>query len=144
MTVDLDKVRQKLQYIRSQVRELERFTDMDEETFSKHPYYAPAATRMLQVAIEAMLDLCAHVIAREGWGLPKSYREIVLLAAQHGLIPADQRENYLQMARFRNRLVHLYDRVEDTEVLQFIKDHLGDFRPLVTAVVRRYLADDGS
>ena len=54
MSVDLDKVRQKLQYIRSQVRELERFREMDEATFVQHPYYGPAATRMLQVAIEAM------------------------------------------------------------------------------------------
>lgn len=142
MTVDLHKVRQKLQYIRSEVRELGRFLDMDEETFLRHPYYAPAATRMLQVAIEAVLDLCAHIIAREGWGLPKSYREIVLLAAQHGLIPAELRDRYVEMTRFRNRVVHLYDDVKDAEVLGFIKEHLGDFRPLVATVARRYLGDE--
>lgn len=104
MKVDPEKVRQKLQYIRSRLRELEEFKMMDQSVFLRHRYYAPAATRMLQVAIEAMLDLCAHIIAREGWGLPKSYREVVLLAAEHGLIPKDLRDAFVEMARFRNRI----------------------------------------
>lgn len=141
MTVDLEKVRQKLHYIRSETRELERFRGMEDESFVRHPYYAAAATRMLQVAIEAMLDLCAHIIAREGWGLPKSYREIVLVAAQHGLIPGERKEDFLQMARFRNRVVHLYDQVEDVEVLRFIREHLDDFRPFVANVVGKYLPE---
>ncbi|MBC7340365.1 MAG: DUF86 domain-containing protein [Firmicutes bacterium] len=142
MTVDLDKVRQKLQYIRSQVRDLQWFLDMEEDRFSRNTYYVAAATRMLQIAIEAMLDLCAHIIAREGWGLPKSYREIVLVAAEHGLIPAELRDRYVEMTRFRNCVVHLYDDVEGAEVLRFIKEHLSDFRPLVATVVRRYLGGE--
>jgi uncharacterized protein YutE (UPF0331/DUF86 family) len=139
MTVDLHKVRQKLQYIRYQARELERFRSMDESTFAGGDLHALAAARMVQVALDAAFDLCAHIIAHEGWGLPKSYREIVLLALERGLLPPKLRDSYLQMARFRNRLVHLYDPVEDHELLQFIKDHLDDFAPLVVTVVRTYL-----
>ncbi len=128
--------------MRSQMRELEPFQNMDEGSFLEHRYYAPAATRMVQVTLEAVLDLWAHIIAHEGWGVPKSYREVVLVAAEHGLIPAQLRDSCLQMARFRNRLVHLYDDIGDAEVLQFIKDHLGDLRPLVAAVVRKYLGDE--
>ncbi|MCL4424952.1 MAG: DUF86 domain-containing protein [Firmicutes bacterium] len=139
MTVDLDKVRQKLQYIRSELRDLKEFGSIDEEAFLAHRHYPAAATRMLQVAIEAMLDLCAHITAREGWGLPKSYKEVVLLAAEHGLIPKELLENFLALARFRNRVVHLYDEVSDREVLQFIKQHLNDFSLFVTRVIERYL-----
>lgn len=44
MTVDLDKLRQKLQYIRSEVRDLQRFLDMEEDGFSRNTYYVAAAT----------------------------------------------------------------------------------------------------
>ena len=139
MTVDLDKVRQKVQYIRSQARELDRFRSMDGPTFLEDRIYALAAARALQIALEAAFDLCAHIIAHEGWGLPKSYREIVLTSLEHGLLPRQLKDSYLQMARFRNRLVHLYDPVEDHELLQFIQDHVDEFAPLVAAVVKRYL-----
>jgi len=139
MAVDPEKVRQKLQHIRTQLGALERFRNMQASDFSADPYHVAAATRMTQVALEAMLDLCAHIIAHEGWGLPRSYREVVLVAVEHELIPRELQDGYLAMAAFRNRIVHLYDRVEDAEVLAFIQDHLDALRPLVAAVVRRYL-----
>lgn len=141
MTVDLDKVRQKLQHIRYHTRELERFRSMDASTFGDGSFYAPAAARMVQVALDASFALCAHIIAHEGWGLPKSYREIVLVALGRGLLPQKLRDSYLQMARMRNRLVHFYDPVEDHELLQFIKNHLDDFTPLVATVTRNYLPE---
>ncbi|MBS3977484.1 MAG: DUF86 domain-containing protein [Syntrophomonadaceae bacterium] len=139
MTVDQEKVRQKLHFMRAQLKELERFQNMTAEEFTADSILPAAATRMLQVAIEAMLDLCAHVTVREGWGLPKSYREAVSLVAQHGLIPRDLVDIYKHMARFRNRVVHLYDDVDDLEVLKIIRTNLKDFRPFMAAVIERYL-----
>ncbi|MGE5483849.1 MAG: type VII toxin-antitoxin system HepT family RNase toxin [Ignavibacteriales bacterium] len=139
MTIDLDKVRQKVQYVRSQMRDLEQFLSMDERTFLEDALRAPAAARMIQVALEASFDLCAHIIAQEGWGLPKSYGEVVLVAVERGLLPPELKDSYLQMARFRDRLVYLCDLVKEGESLQFIKDHLNELAPLITAVVERYL-----
>ena len=59
-----------------------------------------------------------------------------------GLIPRDLQDSFLLMARFRNRIVHLYDEVGDLEVFRFIMQHLDDFRPFVANVVRKYLGDD--
>ncbi|CEP69300.1 Protein of unknown function DUF86 [Moorella glycerini] len=95
---------------------------------------------MLQVAIEAMLDICAHIISREGWGLPKSYVETVELAAHNGLIPQQLEDTYKAMARFRNRVVHLYDEIDAAEIWNVIQNHLDDFRPFIAAVIRRYLS----
>ena len=85
------------------------------------------------------MDLCAHIIAREGWGLPKSYREVVLLAGKHDLVPKNLVESFLLMVRFRNRVVHLYDEPEDHEVLQFIRDYADDLRPFIARVIERHL-----
>lgn len=111
MTVDREKIRQKLQFMRQELRELKKFQGMDLSQFQANSLYEAAATRMLQVTIEAMLDICAHLISREGWGLPKSYVETVELAVHNGLIPPEMEDTYKAMARFRNRVVHLYDEV---------------------------------
>lgn len=139
MTVDREKIRQKLHFIRSELRELHRLQRMSEGEFKKNSIYPAAAARMLQVTIEAMLDICAHIVSREGWGLPKSYREAVILAAEHGIIPKDMQDTYEQMARFRNRLVHLYDTVDAAEIWNIVQNNLGDLGPFVSEVVKRYL-----
>ncbi|MDK2816307.1 MAG: hypothetical protein PWR22_936 [Moorella sp. (in: firmicutes)] len=140
MTVDREKIRQKLQFMRQELRELKKFQGMDISQFQSNSLYEAAATRMLQVTIEAMLDICAHLISREGWGLPKSYVETVELAVHNGLIPPEMEDTYKAMARFRNRVVHLYDEVNAAEIWNVIQNHLDDFRPFIAAVIRRYLS----
>jgi uncharacterized protein YutE (UPF0331/DUF86 family) len=140
VTVDREKIRQKLQFMRQELRELKKFQGMDISQFQSNSLYEAAATRMLQVTIEAMLDICAHLISREGWGLPKSYVETVELAVHNGLIPPEMEDTYKAMARFRNRVVHLYDEVNAAEIWNIIQNHLEDFRPFMEVVIRRYLS----
>ncbi len=141
MTVDKEKLRQKLQFMRQELRELKKFQRMNFSQFQADSLYEPAATRMLQVTIEAMLDICAHLVSREGWGLPKTYVETIELVARHGLIPPELIDTYKAMARFRNRVVHLYDEVDAAEIWNIIQNHLDDFRPFIAAVIQRYLSE---
>lgn len=139
MTVDREKIRQKLQFMRRNLRDLDIFNKMDIEEFRSNSINEAAAIRMLQVTIEAMLDICAHVIAREGLGLPKSYGEIIQIAVQYGLIPSDKIETYQKMVRFRNRVVHLYDDVDAKEIYFIIHSRLNDFKPFMATTIKRYL-----
>jgi len=139
--VDQEKIRQKLHFIRQQLKELDRFEAIGLDEFLKEPFYEAAATRMLQISIEAMLDICAHVIARLGWGLPKTYVETVEMAARHGLIPKDLTATYKDMARFRNRVVHLYHDIDPKEIWQIAQLHSDNLQPFMTLVVQQYLSE---
>ena len=136
--VDLSKLRRKLHFIRQQMRNLQRFQEMEIDEFISDPLYEAAAIRMLQVSIEAVLDICSHLSAREGWGLPNSYAEAVALAVENGIIPPELEDNYQAMARFRNRVVHIYDDLDSEEILDIIHNHLEDFNPFLKRVVQRY------
>jgi uncharacterized protein YutE (UPF0331/DUF86 family) len=96
---------------------------------------------MLQIAIEAMLDLSSHIAAHEGWGLPKSYAEVIQIAARNLSIPENAIKTYTAMARFRNRVVHLYDEAGARETWTIIQENLQDFEPFMRAVVDRYLSN---
>ncbi len=139
MIVDHEKIRQKLHYMRDKLKMLEGFKGMDKKSFISEPYLEDAAIRMLQVVIEAMLDICAHIIAREGWGLAKTYVEIIELAVNNKLIDAEQAGTYKNMARFRNRVIHLYDQVDTDEIMNIINNHLDDFKPFMAVVIEKYL-----
>ncbi len=139
--IDKEKIRQKLHFMRVQLRRLYEIQSTSPDEFLGNDLYIHAYTRMLQIAIEAMLDLSSHIVAYEGWGLPTDYAEVVQIAARNLSIPEDLVKTYMAMARFRNRVVHLYDEVDANEILRIVQENLQDFEPFMKAVVDRYLSD---
>ncbi|HET9209624.1 MAG TPA: DUF86 domain-containing protein [Thermoanaerobaculia bacterium] len=142
MTVDTDKIRTKVQFVREAVRRLEDIRSRGREAFLADPILQGAAERNLQVGIEAILDTANHIIAREGFAVPKTYREAMETLVREKILPAAQRENFVRMASFRNRAVHLYDQIDPGEVYDILKGHLGDFETFLRAITGRYLTSD--
>ena len=142
MTVDADKIRTKLQFIREAVRRLTEIRNRGREAFLTDPILQGAAERNLQIAIEAMLDTANHIIAREGLKVPGTYREAMETLVREKILPASQRESFLRMTSFRNRVVHLYDQIDPMEVYGILEGRLGDFESFLGAISRRYFASD--
>jgi uncharacterized protein YutE (UPF0331/DUF86 family) len=51
--------------------------------------------------------------------------------AQSGVLPPQFTDELVAMAKFRNRLVHLYWEVSDSQVYEILKSRLGDFTRLL-------------
>jgi uncharacterized protein YutE (UPF0331/DUF86 family) len=115
---------------------------MELAEFASGELYEAAATRMLQIGVEAILDVCSHVAAREGWGVARSYQDLIEICAKNRLYPPGMAETLKGMARFRNRVVHLYDDVDPAEVLNIIKTRLDDFAAFISAILERYFPQD--
>lgn len=142
MTVDSGKLRTKIDFIREAVRRLEEIRARGREGFLTDPILQPAAERNLQVAIEAILDTASHILAREGLGVPKTYREAMEILLRAGILPASHRESFLKMSSFRNRLVHIYDEIDPAEVFSILENHLDDFETFIRAITRRYFSPE--
>lgn len=140
--VDRDKVRQKIQYVREALRRLADIRARGDDAFLADPILQAAATRWLQVAIEAVIDAANHIIAREGLGLPKTYREAVEILAAEGILPKEKTAGFVKMVKFRNRAVHLYDEIAPGEILTILQSDLGDFEDFIGILVKRYLSNE--
>jgi uncharacterized protein YutE (UPF0331/DUF86 family) len=44
----------------------------------------------------------------------------------------------VEMVRFRNRAVHLYEQILPAEIWQILQTHLGDFDIVLRALATRY------
>lgn len=95
-----------------------------------------SAKYYLQVAIECCLDVAAHVISSEGFRPPKDYGDIFMVLAERGVLDGPFAEKLRQMAKFRNRLVHLYAQVDDRQVVGALDADLGDFDLFRDRIVR--------
>ncbi len=142
MTLDFDKVRTKLQYVRDTVRHLEEIRSRGREAFLSDRIVQSASERYLQIGIEAILDLATHIIAREGLAIPTTYRAALETLLREGILPSSHKEAFLRMPSFRNRLVHLYDEIDPSQVFTILEENLGDFETFIQAITRRYFSSD--
>jgi len=84
------------------------------------------AERGLQILIEIMIDVADRLIAIKNWGPTTSSADSIRLLAMKKVLSSE--EPYLKMIKFRNFIVHDYDRIDHTIVYSILKKDLGGLR----------------
>lgn len=105
------------------------------ENFAQDPHKIASAKYNFIVAIEAAIDIGNHLISKNGLRVPEDYADTFRVLTENGLFPHVFGERLADMARFRNRLVHLYWAVDVAQLHQNLCQELGDFN-----LFRQYLA----
>lgn len=80
----------------------------------------------LQRACEQCIDLANHTIKAFKFGLPKDSKESFSLLAAAGIIPNELAKRLEGMVGFRNILVHEYQRMDISLMVEVIEKHLDD------------------
>jgi uncharacterized protein YutE (UPF0331/DUF86 family) len=97
-----------------------------------------AVERSLQVAAEISLDIGRRMIAIEGFRYAEDNQDVFrVLAAEH-VVSQQLLDALLNIARFRNLIVHDYAKIDDVKVYEILKYRLGDFEAY-TEAIRAYL-----
>ncbi|HEX7408045.1 MAG TPA: DUF86 domain-containing protein [Candidatus Binatia bacterium] len=85
----------------------------------------------LQLAIECVLDISSHLVAGEQLGTPESYRQVIELLGEGGILPAEFVNRVRGMPGFRNILVHDYLRVDTAVVWDLLQRGPAQFREFI-------------
>ena len=131
-------IEQHLQNMEEALVNLGRYRDLPLEAFEKDLSLIWIAEKGLEILIQNVLDIGAHILAaaiRNDWD---DYGEIILKLGQHGVIPRDFSQRIHGMAGLRNILVHEYIRVDVAKIYGYLQDRLADFVEFMSHV-RRYL-----
>lgn len=140
MNADREIIQKRAQEILSFAEELEKFSGISPEEFKKNSERQYAVMHVLQLAIEACLSVGNHIIARNHLGIPNNYQETFTLLEKANILPSDFAEEMKKMARFRNRLVHLYWAIDSNQLYEIITTRLGDFKMFVRYLNKMLLA----
>ncbi|MGH7335469.1 MAG: type VII toxin-antitoxin system HepT family RNase toxin [Candidatus Rokuibacteriota bacterium] len=137
--IDRDRVLAKLDELDSYLGELRSVVP---ETF--HEYLAVekrrSSERLLQVAIEAVIDTCALLVTGLRLGLPADEDDLFEKLAARQVVSASTADLLRRMKGMRNILVHEYGRVDNELVFETAQQQLGDFdafRREILAFLRR-------
>ncbi|MDK2465080.1 MAG: DUF86 domain-containing protein [Candidatus Korarchaeota archaeon] len=138
MEVDREAVESRLSLFRGYVEELESLRARRDE-FQRSLLLRMAVERLLQLAIECLLDVAQHVAAAKGRRPPESYADSITVLEESGLIDERRADLYRSIARFRNVLVHGYVRLDPSEVYRVWVEGLNDLREMARDLLRASL-----
>ena len=87
--------------------------------------------------MQASIDLANVIIAKEGLGLPTTYRQSFEILSKHGVINQDQLNKLRSMVGFRNISVHDYGQVNPAIVHSIVQNNLVDFEEFYEIALNR-------
>lgn len=126
MDYNPDTVRKLTSEISSALSFLEELSLLPEDQFLSDPHKISSAKYNLIVAIEGTIDLCNHVISRNGFRTPEDYADTFRVMAERGAFDTTFAHALTQMARFRNRLVHIYWDISVADLRRILMTRLPD------------------
>ena len=115
--IDASIIRRKLASMIEALNGLGPLAGLSLDEYRRWYYERKAAERLLQEAIEAALDINAHLIAELGRAVPEEYYGGFLKLGELGILSVELARDLAPAAGLRNRLVHEYDVIDDAKVL---------------------------
>ena len=106
----------------------------DLAAFTADPRMVAAGDSYLRRALEALLDLGRHVLAKGFGRAPAEYAEVARELGEVGVVDSARAAKLVLLARYRNRMVHFYDEITDEELHAIFTRELGDIEDLVAGV----------
>jgi uncharacterized protein YutE (UPF0331/DUF86 family) len=77
-----------------------------------------------------LIDIACYTVALRGLGVPRSGLDALEKLEGAGLLPASSVQRFAPIIGFRNRIVHLYDRVDPEVVYRILTQNRGDLTDL--------------
>ena len=125
--VDRERILVKMAELDGYLNELRQILPKSFDDYVRSIEKRRACERILQIAVEAVIDICAMLVQGLRLGLPAEEDDVFEKLAQHGVLSQKMVETLRRMKGFRNILVHEYGRVDDRIVFDVAVNRLGDF-----------------
>jgi uncharacterized protein YutE (UPF0331/DUF86 family) len=127
-----ERIKDHLEYLNRYYLILKDLQGKPPDSFLNDAIIRTSAERCLQLAIESCLNIGNRLIAlcqfKKPVKTPENYADIFIELARLGVIDHDFCERLVQMAKFRNRLVHMYWDIDKELVYKYVMDKIEDFK----------------
>jgi len=121
----------KAQLVRGNLEKLGRIPQASYAEFAADFRNTEAALHLLQTSIQAMIDIGSRWCAKLGLETPRTSFEVIERLEQDGRLPAGSTTRFAPIVGFRNRVVHLYDRIDPQIVHRVVRERRRDLIDLL-------------
>ena len=121
----------KAAFVREALEELETIPQATLDAFLADRRNLPSALHWLQTAIQALIDIGLILVASRGLPTPRTSAEVLERLESAGSLPSGSASRFLPIIGFRNRVVHLYDRIDPEIVYRILTEDCSDLSELL-------------
>ena len=134
-----ERIKEYLKHLNKYYQLLLEAQKFPHNAFINNPIYQGSSERFLQLAIESCLNIGNRLISLYQFdrsiSAPETYADIFREIQKIGVVDQEFESSLIKMARFRNRLVHLYWEIDKEAIYTFIHENLEDFKRFEKMVV---------
>ena len=139
--VDEALILRKLSELDEYYRQVHEYKNITVDQYSGDWKIQRIIERTLQMMIETCVDIAGHIIADKGFRIPKSYADTFKVFSEEKILDSKLSAALGKMAKFRNIVVHHYDKVDAEIVVGIMKNNLTDFINYKDAIISLLKAD---
>ena len=133
--VDKTLILRKLTELEEYLEQVKEYATMTVDRYSKDWKTQRVVERTLQMMIEICVDIAGHIISDKGYRVPATYADTFRVLHENGLLNKELFKTMEKMAKFRNIIVHHYDKVDTQIIIGILKKDLKDFSAYKDAII---------
>lgn len=134
--IDRDRVTELLRLINEDVQALREKARVSKQVYVRSRDLQAIVERRLQTATEGAISIGNHLVARLGLRAPQDYADLFRVLGQAQVLPWPLAEQMMDMARFRNLLVHVYWAIDHERVYDGLPGRIASLQEFAQQVAR--------
>lgn len=123
-------------WIRKMIGGIQALPLDSKESFLSDPRNAASAESYLRRALEALMDLGRHILAKGFGKAVTEYKEIPGELHREGILHSTDARLMRELAGYRNRMVQFYDEVTTEEMYHICHDQLSDVERILASIFK--------
>jgi uncharacterized protein YutE (UPF0331/DUF86 family) len=137
----LEQLQPKLDLLKANLGNLSRIPQASYDDFVSDFRNVASALYLLQTSIQTLIDIGSYLVASRALRTPRTSHEVFEVLEEAGCLPEGSARRCVPIVGFRNRVVHLYDRVDERRVYEVLTQHTRDLAEIMDLLLQS-LSDD--
>lgn len=133
--VDETLILRKLTQLEEYISQIEEYRSVSVQKYRDDWKMQRIIERTLQMMIETCVDIAGHIITDKKLRIPDSYADSFRVLSDNKIIAGELSKTMQQISKFRNVVVHQYDRVDAEIVVGILRNRIDDFDKYRDAIV---------
>lgn len=135
--VDPDLVLTKAGSVRRHLNRVAEKRNVDQDSFLNDIDRQESILFNIQTAVQNCIDIAAHIISEEGFGVPGSTTEMFYLLEKNGYLDNDLTAKMVKAVGFRNLIVHEYGKIELAQVYEIAQKDINDLNDYLKSIISK-------
>jgi uncharacterized protein YutE (UPF0331/DUF86 family) len=135
--VDKDLILAKAGSVKSHLNRVLEKRDVELDNFIKDIDRQEIILFNIQTAVQNCIDIAAHIISEESFGVPGSTTEMLYILEKNGYLDNDLTQKMVKAVGFRNLIVHEYGKIELEQVYEIAQNDINDLNEYLKAIIKK-------